>query len=218
MTCKLCWGDLPERSVLLHVLLFLSPVFVWKFRFLPFSSVVISQCLFLPNILFYNITSHHHHWRSHWLFLGLKNLTSCRVNFAASNLKRSITKSTSNKSSLRQATYSYSYWFHTILCKFMDLHTLTLPLRSSTFSSTTLWWRTFWAGRRRCPPRSCTLTSTASSRPTPRAARHWRSSSGWANTPAGAWGGSGPPWPTSFQGLQSPLTALIMTVPGSDAC
>lgn len=34
----------------------------------------------------------------------------------------------------------------------------------------------------------------------------------------GGLGGSGRPWPTSFQGLQSALTALIMTVPGSDAC
>lgn len=131
---------------------------------------------------------HYHHHHSHRLFLWPKEkITSDHINSSAANLKRSITKSTSDGCSLWRAAYSYSYWFHTILCKFMDLHTLnpssfsSSPPRSSTFSSTTLWWRTFWAGRQRCPPRSCTLTSTASSRPTPRAARRWRSSSGWAN-------------------------------------
>lgn len=51
--------------------------------------------------------------------------------------------------------------------------------RSSMFSSTMLWWKTFWGERPRCPPPSCTVTSTASSRPTQQAARSWRSSSGW---------------------------------------
>lgn len=61
------------------------------------------------------------------------------------------------------------------------------PLRSSMFSSTMLWWRASWAERQRSPPGSCTVTSTASSRPTRQAARSWRSSSGWVILP-----GAGP--------------------------
>lgn len=46
-----------------------------------------------------------------------------------------------------------------------------------------LWWKTFWRERQRCPPPSCTVTSTASSHPAQQAARSWRSSSGWEILP-----------------------------------
>lgn len=67
-----------------------------------------------------------------------------------------------------------------------DLEHFTSPLRSSMFSSTMLWWRTSWAERQRCPPHSCTVMSTASSRPVRQAAHSWKSSSGWVN-PLGVW-------------------------------
>lgn len=75
-------------------------------------------------------------------------------------------------------------WIHgcalySLLNYYFSVNPELVPLRSSTFSSTMLWWRPSWAERQRCRPGSCTVTSTASSRPTRQDAHGWRSSSGW---------------------------------------